>query len=271
MFKIYKQTLIVSTLIFYGVLIHAQDRPLEMSFSDPTTSFWLGNYGTFRLSDQFFWSGEFHFRRTQYNGVPFIGRMAQLYNRHGLMWVPSKKFSMTLGGVLRIDFTPEPGNLDFKPLVLEPRIWHEYMFVMPFERFMIYHRLRFEHRWSRSTRIGEDYIFRTRYRYKFQMKIPLNSERLMPGTFYASPDVELIMQSGKSIIDQPFEDLRIFPHVGYILNSKLSFSAGMMWTTGQEFFDASQYRSRWVARINVYLSMDFRKFESKIPQVRMID
>jgi hypothetical protein len=267
----FKWPIVIFFLFFASAAILAQDQPTNMRFSEPTTFLWLGNYGTFRLSDKFFWTGEFHYRRTQYNDVPFVGRMAQLYNRHGVMWVPTKRFSMTLGGVLRFDFTPEPGNADFEAFVLEPRIWHEYMFVMPFEKFMVYHRLRFEHRWSRRANIGDDYIFRNRYRYKFQMKIPINSDKLMPGTWYLSPDIEIIMQSGKSITSQPLEDLRLFPHVAYIANSRWTYSGGLMWTTGQEFFDSALYRNRWIARLNVYLSLDFRKFESKIPQIRIMD
>jgi hypothetical protein len=193
--------------------------------------------------------------------------MAQIYNRWGLQWNPSKKFSATIGGVLRFDFTPDPKNDALRNLILEPRIWHEYIFAVPFDRFMVYHRLRFEHRWSTRHAPESDWIFRNRYRYMFLMKIPINKSKLSPGAVYFSPNVELIMQSGKQVINSPLEDLRLFPAIGYIYSPRLSFSTGMMYTTGQRL-TSEFYRTRWIMRFNMYLSLEFRKFENKIPEIR---
>lgn len=248
--------------------LQSQERPDRAVFEDPETSFWLGGYGTFRLSEKFFWAGELHYRRSEYDGTPFIGRMGQIYNRHGLQWIPNKKFKMTVGGVLRLDFSSDPKSDEYKDLVLEPRIWHEYLFVLPFSRFNMYHRIRIEHRWNRSTRIGSEYSYRNRYRYKFLMKIPLNSRELQPGTCYFSPDVELIMQSGSPVIDSPVEDLRIFPTVAYIYSPQITFSGGVMYTFGQRISNGAVYRQRWIPRLNVYLSLDFRKIDERVPEVR---
>jgi len=255
--------------IFLGATqLQSQERPESSVFEDPETSLWLGGYGTFRLSEKFFWHGELHYRRSGYEGTPFLGRMGQIYNRHGLKWIPNKKFKAIVGGVLRLNFTPDPGNDDFEHIVLEPRIWHEYTFVMPFSRFYIYHRLRFEHRWSRRNLPGDEYIYRNRYRYKFLMKIPLNSRELQPGTWYFSPDIELIMQSGSPVIDSPLEDLRIFPTLSYIYSPQFTFSGGLMYTTGQELNNGAVFRQRWIPRLNVYMSLDFRKIDERVPEVR---
>jgi len=243
-----------------------------LGFDDPEHSLWIGNYMNFRVSEKLFWAGELHYRRTEYNDQKYVGRLAQIYNRHGLKYVHSKNFSATAGGVLRLNFSPEPGNTEFKDIVLEPRFWHEYFFVMPFNFFMVYHRLRFEHRWLKSNKIGETYDFRNRYRYKFQMKIPLNNRVLGPKTFYLSPDVEIIIQSGKSAPFEPLEDLRLFPHLGYQYNPRLGGSIGMMYTTGQRMdIGDFYYRQRWIFRINAYISLDFRKFENKIPDINFSD
>ena len=243
----------------------------EAMFENPRSFLWMGNYGTFRITDQFFVTGEFHYRRTQHEGTRYIGRLAQVYNRWGIQWNPNKKFNATLGGVLRLDFTPEPGNDDLSSLILEPRIWHQYMFARPFSRFMVYHRLRFEHRWSTRHVPGSEWIYRTRYRYMFLMKIPINNTKLEPGTFYGYPNIEIIMQSGSDVVNSPLEDLRLFPALGYIYNPRISFSAGMMYTFGQRFPIGDLYRTRWVARFNVYISLDFRKFEEKIPEIGIMD
>lgn len=249
------------------------EHPEKSVLSDPATYLWVGSYANNRISDKFFWHGELHYRRTQYDGTPFVGRMAQLYNRHGLKYVPTKNFSATAGGVLRLDFTPEPENNDLKDILLEPRIWHEYIFAMPFPRFRIYHRIRIEHRWSRRgfEKGPAPWDYRNRFRYKFLMKIPLNNKKLIPGTVYFSPDIELIMQSGEIISDNPFEDLRLYPSFAYIANPRMSYSIGAMWTTGQQSNGGYQYKNRWVLKLNAYLSFDFRKFQKKIPEVNIED
>lgn len=238
--------------------LSAQERPGSSVIEDPYTAFWQGNYANFRLSEKLIWHGELHLRSTDHGNTPYIGRMGKIYNRHGLKYLVNERFTATLGGVLRFNFSPDPGNSEYRGMVLEPRIWHQYKFVQPFDRLMVYHRFRFEHRWSRSNLKGADWIYRNRWRYKFQMKYPLNEKKLVPGAYYLSPDVELILQTGDPVVDSPVEDLRLFPHVGYVYSPKLSLGAGMMYTTGQTLDAGYRYSSRWVFRFNLYWSFDMR-------------
>lgn len=249
----------------------AQDRPSNAQIAAPVTSLWLGNYLNARLSDKLFWAGEFHVRTNQSSTTPYVGQMGQIYNRHGIKYLFNKNLSATVGGVLRLDWSPRPGDPELDPLILEPRIWHEYLFAMPFPRFMVYHRIRLEHRWSRTHRPGSDWIFRNRWRYKFFMKIPLNKPKLVPGAVYFSPDIELIMQSGKPVVDSPMEDLRIYPIIGYIINPRIGVSTGMMYTTGQNLDLGANYRSRWVMRFNMYMSLDFRSLQERVPEIKLFD
>lgn len=268
----YRYLAVAAVLLLNGLLTFAQERPSSSQIASPDNGVWLGSYLNARVSEKLFWAGEFHFRTEGYEDTPYLGRVAQIYNRHGLKYVHSKKFSATLGGVLRLNFTPRPGDDDYNTLILEPRIWHEYVFALPLERMMIYHRIRIEHRWSKSNRVTDDnYIFRNRWRYMFFMKVPLNTPSLSPGTFYFSPVIELIMQSGKPVVDSPFEDLRLYPVIGYIHSPQVSFSSGVMYTMGQELSAGYSYRSRWLFRVNCYLSLDFRKFEDRIPKSKLFD
>lgn len=249
-----------------------QTRP-DASITRPAeTATWIGFYGKFRLGKRLFWDAQTHYRRNEYDGIPYVGRMGQLYNRHALNFLVTPKFQASLGGVLRLDFTPDPANDELRNVIHEPRIWHEYLFAMPFDRgIMAYHRIRIEHRWSTNHRPGSDWVFRNRWRYKFYMNIPINKRKLEPGSFFFTPDVEIIMQSGTPIIDSPLEDLRINPSIGYIANPRVKCTMGMMYTTGQNLNAGWDYRSRWVARLNLYLSLDFRKLQDKVPVTRTDD
>lgn len=245
-------------LLVQITVLHAQEEPRESVVKDPYSAFWQGNYANFRLNEKLIWHGELHLRATNYGNTPFIGRLGKIYNRHGLKYLVNDRFTTTVGPVLRLNFTPEPGNEEYRSMVLEPRIWHQYQFVQPFDRFMVYHRFRFEHRWSRDNLKGADWIFRNRWRYKFQVKYPLNEEKLSPGAYYLSPDVELILQSGKPVAGSPLENLRLYPHIGYIQSPKLTYSLGMMYSTGQELEAGYRYSTRWVLRFNFYWSIDLR-------------
>lgn len=270
--QIRKYLLVVISCMYIGNAL-AQEQPEVdgKTINTPETFLWLSSYNNIRISDKFFWVAQLHYRRTEYEGVDFVGRMAQLYNRHAISYMVSPNISVSLGGVLRLDYTPEPGNDLYEPFVSEPRVWHEYLFVMPSPGYQIYHRVRIEHRWSRNARKGSEYIYRNRYRYQFSMKIPLNNKKLVPGTFYAKPDIEIILQSGKKVVDSPIDDLRLYGSVAYIANPRVSYSAGLMYTTGQELNDGSMYRQRWVLRFNAYVSLDFRKKAKQLPSIHFTD
>ncbi|GAA5029709.1 hypothetical protein GCM10011506_18240 [Marivirga lumbricoides] len=261
---------LIALLSFSSYFVTGQE--LESSFDDLETNLWFSSYNKFRISDKLFWAAEMHYRRIgSAENRPFIDRMAQIYNRHGINYVHSPKFNITVGGVLRLDFTPEPGNEELKPLIIEPRIWHQYLFVMPFSRFMLYHRIRIEHRWSTNHRPDSEWLFRNRWRYSIYAKIPLNNPQLVPGTVYFSPSVELILQTGKPVVGSFIEDFRLYGNFGYIVSPRVSASMGLMYTTGQKTSDPTLYRRRYILRVSTYISLDFRKKERKIPAIKLSD
>lgn len=243
----------------------------KTTFKAPSTSVWLGTYTNLRITDKLFWAGEFHFRTTEHNDIRFVGRAAQIYNRHGISYRIKPNFIFTLGPVVRLNFTPDPGNPEFKKMVVEPRIWHEYLFGMPFNRIMFYHRFRIEHRWSKENKKGDDWIYRDRWRYKAYLAVPINNKKLIPGTWYFAPDFEIIIQSGKPVNGSFLEDIRFYPQFGYIASSNVKYTAGFMYTTGQTLRDPYEFNTRWVARFNVYLSYDIRKLEQRVPEIRIFD
>lgn len=258
-------------LMFPCKLVAQEANEEETTVNAPSTASWFHTYGKVRLGDKLFWDAQTHFRTAGFDGTDYFGRMAQIYNRHGIKYLFSKRFTATVGGVLRLNFSPDPENDAFEDIVLEPRIWHQYVYSMKFEYFKIFHRFRFEHRWSRSNLEGSNYRYRNRYRYKYYMYIPLNDKKLKPGTFYFSPDVELIMQSGRSVKGNFIEDLRFRPKLGYIASPQLQYAFSLMYTLGQTFDDAAVLDSRFILNFNVYYSFDLRKFKKRIPETNVKD
>jgi hypothetical protein len=236
-------------------------------FDPPSSRLWINTYGNLRLSDRFFWVAQTHFRFRQSDGIPMVGQVAQVYNRHAISYLYSKTFNASLGGVLRINFNPQEATGQTRAVVPEWRIWHQYQFAVPLSRLMVYHRLRLEHRWTRGYAENSPFTFRNRYRYMFRTKIPLNKPKLQPQAFYLAPEAELIMQSGKTVVSSPMEDLRLHLSFGYILRPQLTLAMGLMYSMGQELSGGEVFNQKWTLRFHVYFSPDLRPIENRLPAV----
>ena len=258
---------LLGVLLIQTVMGQDSDRPKESKFKDPLTLMWVNTYGNFRLSDRLFWVAQTHFRFQQTEATPFAGQVAQVYNRHALSYLFSKRFIVSMGGVLRVNFNTDEVFPDERRTVPEWRIWHEYQFSMPLSRLMIYHRIRLEHRWTQGFAVHSDYIFRNRWRYMLSMKIPLNKPKLGPHAFYIAPEAEIIMQSGKAVVDSPLEDLRMHTSFGYIINPRLTVATGLMYSIGQELTDGALYKQKFTWRLHVYFAPDLRKIKNKLPDI----
>ena len=259
--------LILLILISLNAPVNAQE---ESEFKDPTSAVWFNTYGIIRISKRFFWDAQTHFRFEETGDVPFIGQIGQIYNRHAIGYIYSKKFNFSLGGVLRINFNTAESPMG-RNAVPEWRIWHQYQFAQPLGSLMFYHRIRIEHRWTQGFAENSEYIFRNRWRYMFRMKIPLNNNKFVPRTLYISPESELIMQSGKAVVDSPLEDLRLTTTVGYILNPRITLAGGLMYSFGQTLVDGSVYKQKFTLRFHLYYSPDFRKVKNKLPAIHLDD
>ena len=264
-----KGLLVVALLVVGHPPIAAQvpEVPNEAEYKEPLTLFWINTYGNIRLTDRFFWIAQTHFRFQEDGDVPFAGQPAQLYNRHAISYLYSKYFRASLGGVLRVNFNTDEILEGEARAVPEWRIWHEYQFAQPLARLMVYHRFRFEHRWSQGFKSDSEYIYRNRWRYMLRIKIPINKPHLYPGTFYIAPESELIMQSGRAVVNSPLEDLRLHTSFGYIVNPRLTFATGLMYSFGQDLTDGGIYKQKWTWRVHMYFTPDLRKIKNKLPNI----
>ena len=267
--------LMVILLFGFQGLLFAQEIEQEVlppysKYKDPVTKTWFNTYGNIRIGKRFFWDAQTHFRFEETESTPFMGQIAQVYNRHAIGYIYSKKINFSLGGVVRVNFNTDEDSED-RNVVPEWRIWHQYQFAMPLYSAMIYHRIRIEHRWTQGFAENSEYIFRNRWRYMFRAKIPLNDHKLKPKTVYISPEAELIMQSGKQVVASPMEDLRLTTTIGYIATPRLTYAAGVMYSQGQDLVNGGNYKQAWTIRFHVYFSPDFRRVRKKLPEIHMND
>ena len=268
-----KQISVLLLFVVMGLQVVAQDEvvlPEASKFKEPKTKMWFNSYGKIRISKRLFWDAQTHLRLEETKETPFFGQVAQMYNRHAIGYIYNKKINFSLGGVLRLNFNTNEDSED-QNMVPEFRIWHQYQFAQELYSAMIYHRIRIEHRWSKGFPEDAEYIFRNRWRYMFRAKIPLNSHKLEPKTIYVSPESELIMQSGKEVVGSVMEDLRLTTTLGYIVNPRLTFAAGAMYSHGQTLQNPGEFSQNWTVRLHCYFSPDIRKVKNKLPAIHLDD
>ncbi|MFN3918500.1 MAG: DUF2490 domain-containing protein [Flavobacteriales bacterium] len=261
-------------LLFSFLSGYTQVTPPTSSLSKvEETGNWNGLYIRGRFSEKFLYYSEHHYRRRNSldNTYDFIGRMRQVYNRWGVNYVHNEYFNVILGPTLVFNFTPDPGNPDFEKVTLEPRIWHQWLLSQPYiGRVKLYHQFRFEHRWKRDNNIGASFKYTDRYRYKIFAYIPLNNKTLQNKTWFFSPSAEIFFETGKHVVYQHLEDFRIYNAIGYILNNKITFFGGHMWTTGTKS-NGYEFRQSHIIRLNLFYNIDFRNKNKIVPSVLMGD
>ena len=204
--------------------------PERSIFKEPDTKFWINTYGNIRIAKKWFWVAQTHFRFQEDKDIPFAGQIAQVYNRHAIGYIYSKKINFALGGVLRLNFDTKDENED-RDMIPEYRIWHQYQFAMPVGRAVAYHRFRIEHRWSKGFKESSEYIFRNRWRYMFRLKIPVNKPKIESNVFYIAPEAELIMQSGKKwwiVLWKTFVYIQVLA-IYFLLNSQQQQELCIIW------------------------------------------
>ena len=252
-------------LLCEACLIGQEDASYQGAyFKEPISRLWVNTYGHIRLTNRLYWIAQTHFRFRESPNMPYAGQIGQIYNRHALNYKFNDRFNASFGGVLRLNFNTNEVLDGEERMLPEFRIWHEYLFSLPLERIKVCHRIRIEHRWSRGFKEFDDYIYRNRWRYMLNVKIPINKHKLEKHhTFYVSPEAELIMQSGKAVVSSPMEDLRLHASFGYIINPELTIATGLMYSMGQQLGHGDIYHQKYTIRAHVYFSPDWRKNKGK--------
>ncbi|CAN5169420.1 hypothetical protein BH23BAC1_BH23BAC1_22980 [soil metagenome] len=264
---------IVYIFLFCTLTCFGQNAPQSAEIHKPGTGLWMGLYTKLRFSERAFYYAETHYRRRNSLGDrrDFIGRMGQIYNRHGINFLFNPYFEVTLGPVLVLNYSPQPDNPEYETVTLEPRIWHQWLLIQPqMGRFKFYHQFRFEHRFKRTNLRNSEYKYTDRYRYKIFAYIPLNKSYLGNNTLFLAPSAEIFMHTGKSVVFHPLEDFRVYTGIGYIINQNYMLFGGHMWTIGQNP-EGFSYNQSHIIRLNLFINFDLRPTRKTIPKIHMFD
>lgn len=120
--------------------------------------------------------------------------------------------------------------------------------------------IRLEERFRRKTAEGEltnDYNFNYRIRYNMAFTIPLRGKHVEPGTPFVFMNNEVFVNFGKNIVNNYFDQNRLFAGLGYAFTSHLNAHLGYMYIFQQQP-EGNKYISTNAIRLFVFHNLDLR-------------
>lgn len=183
--------------------------------------------------------------------------------RGGIDYIPNAKFSF-VGGFAHMWLAPR--SLDWSTYSDENRIYQQFQMNTKSGTVSIVQRLRNEQRWQEKIvndqETGEN-RFTDRVRYLISVTIPVFKKKTAPSLVLSD---ELLIQFGKEIVYNTFDQNRFFIGIKQSINPKLSYDFGYM-NVYQQRITGYQYDMNHTLRLFFYLNTSLK---SKKPATQPI-
>ena len=147
------------------------------------------------------------------------------------------------------------------PHVPEDRLWQQAQWFENRNRVSLSQYFRVEERFVRQISDGEltdRSRFTWRFRYNFAVTIPLKGESVLPKTPFVFLNDEIHINAGKNILNNYFDQNRLFAGLGYQFTSNLNVQLGYLYVF-QQLPAGNQYIHTNALRLFVFHNLDFRK------------
>lgn len=216
---------------------------------------WMGYFNQTRLSNK--WGTWFDVQlRTKDD---FFNGLSQYIIRPGITYYVKDAIKLT-AAYAYIKYLPADNHSQ----VAQPehRPWQQVQWHTRYGKNRTTQSIRLEERYRRKilndSTLGEGYNFNFRMRYNFLWQIPLiaNNE-IKRGDFTFIVNNEILINFGRQIVYNYFDQNRFFAGFGYHFNSHDNLQFGYM-NIFQQFATGNRYRSNHVARIFYFHNLDLR-------------
>jgi hypothetical protein len=218
--------------------------------------FWTSVNTQARISNKWSVIADLHIRRTNY-----LKNNNFYYTRVGAMYHINKNLSVSLaGGHMWLANKTATTEL----FVNENRLVQQIQLSQPVGKMQLSQRLRIEERWVQNvinSELSDSYRYSTRFRYQLAASIPLSKNKYFPSLAFSD---ELMMQAGKHIIYNNFDQNRFFAGIKQQIIPSLSADFGYM-HVWQQRLSGYQYNRNHTIRLFFYWQPDFRKKQSSPP------
>lgn len=181
---------------------------------------WFMYFGQNKVHDQFSLHSEIQYR----NHDILPPDLEQLLIRVGVNYHATDKVMLTAGyGYIANHFYESP---KLGPEIQENRIWQQFILKNKVNRIQFEHRYRIEQRWIEE-------VFRSRFRYRVMVSIPLNKEVIEKGTVYFTFYDEIFVNGNADFFDRN----RLYGALGYQISKSFGLQFGLL---NQQLPDSSK-------------------------------
>lgn len=178
--------------------------------------------------------------------------------RPGVTYFVSESAGFTVGYTYGHFF---PGNDDRTIALPEHRPWQQFQWSTAYPKLRVQQRVRLEERFRRkmdgTDKLAEGYNFNYRLRYNFSLSVPLRKNGTAPQKTAFVFNNEVMLNFGKEVISNTFDQNRIFGGFNYQLSKNSALQLGYMNTFQQQ--GGNRYRSIHTLRLNFLQNFDLRK------------
>jgi hypothetical protein len=213
---------------------------------------WFAYFNQTRLTNKSGIWMDLHFRMTD----NFLKEPSISIARLGYTYFLSDQARLTAGYAYVTQYVQDAG-----PDIPEHRPWQQIQWFEKKSYFTMMQYLRVEERYRRKVEQGEltqDYLFTWRFRYNIAVTIPLKGQSVTARTPFLFINDELHVNAGKNIVNNYFDQNRLFVGLGYQFTTNLNAQVGYLYVF-QQLPQGNRYVHIDAIRLFVFHNLDFRK------------
>ncbi len=241
--------LVLSLLLVVGQQAFSQTKEFE---TEEQT--WFGYFNQTRFTDKSGLWLDLHLRTTG----NFFDQIGLTIARAGYTYYVNDHVKLTAGYAFATRYSTTSG-----PNVPEHRPWQQIQWVEKKSWFTMMQWIRLEERFRQKVSAGElidDYSFNYRIRYNMAFTIPMKGKQVVAKTPFLFANNEVMINFGKEIVNNYFDQNRAFMGFGYQFTSHLNAQLGYMFVF-QQLPAGNEYLKINAIRLFVFHNLDFRKKE----------
>ncbi len=215
---------------------------------------WLGYFNQTRFNDKWGMWADLHLRTKE----DFFTNFSTTILRLGLTHYLNDDTKFTLGYAY-VNFFPADNHKNISQP--EHRPWQQIQWHSRFPNLRLMQWFRLEERYRRKIlnddELAEGYSFNFRIRYNFFAQFPLSKKKFQPNTLSLVLNDEVLVNFGKQIVYNYFDQNRFFAGFNYHINKHDNLQFGYM-NLFQQLVAGNQYRNIHTGRVFYFHNLDFR-------------
>ena len=216
---------------------------------------WVAYFNQTRLSNKWGMWTDLHLR-TKEN---FVEDLSQSIIRLGLTYYIKDNTKFTLGYAYVNDF---PSDNHKNISVPEHRPWQQLQWHTNYGKKRMMQWIRLEERYKRKVlnddALADGYSFNFRVRYNIWYEIPLSKKGIVPNSFSFIINDELHINLGKQVVNNYFDQNRLFLGLKYQTGEHSNLQVGYM-NLFQQLAAGNKYRNINAIRLFFFQNVDLRK------------